>query len=91
MGRSVIGGTVTVVTECNFGSNSLVVLLGGTGRREKYLVEKEIIEIKIIKGGIFTWLNCRVKITNLVLDRSSIELQFRKRESGCKNKRTICS
>ena len=57
------------MTECNCGSNSLLELLGGTGWREKYLVEKGIIKIEIMTGGIFTWLNCRVKITNLELDR----------------------
>ena len=36
-------GIVTVVTECNCGSNSVVDLLGGTGWREKYLVQKGII------------------------------------------------
>jgi hypothetical protein len=44
----VIGGTVRVVTECNCGSNNLVVWVRGTGWRDKYLVEKGIIKIKIM-------------------------------------------
>ena len=57
-----IGGNVTVVTECNCGSKRFVELLGGTGWREKYLVEKGIIEFEILKGANLTWLYCRVKI-----------------------------
>jgi hypothetical protein len=66
----VIGGTVTVVTECNCGSKSLVELLGGTGGREKHLVGKGLIKIKIMPDGILTWLYCRVEITNLLPDTS---------------------
>jgi hypothetical protein len=55
-GQSVIGGNVTVVTDCNCGSKSLVDLLGGTGWREKYLVEKVIIEFEILGGAKLTWL-----------------------------------
>jgi hypothetical protein len=46
-----------------------VELLGVTGWREKYLVEKGIIKTKIMTGGKFTWLYIRVKITNLEIDR----------------------
>ena len=84
-----IGGTVRVVTECNSGSTSSVGWVGDTGRREKYLVEKGIIKIKIMRVGIFTWLYCRVKLTNLELDRRSIELQFRERGSGYKTKNNL--
>jgi hypothetical protein len=39
-GTSVIGEIVSVVTQCNCGTNSLVDLLGATEWRGKYLDEK---------------------------------------------------
>ena len=69
-GRSVIGGIVTVVTECNCGSNSVVDLLGGTGWRKKYLVEKGITKIKIMTGGKLTSLYCWVKLPNIEPDKT---------------------
>ena len=62
---SLIGGTVTAVTECNCRSNSLVEWVGFTEWREQYLVDQDIIKIKTMTGGKLTWLYCRVKVPNM--------------------------
>jgi len=45
-------------------------LLGGTGWREKYLVEKGITKIKIMTGGKLTSLYCWVKLPNIEPDKT---------------------
>jgi len=47
---SLIGGTVTAVTECNCRSNSLVEWVGFTEWREQYLVDQIIIKIETMTG-----------------------------------------
>ena len=64
-GKLVIGGTVTAVTECNCGSNSLVGWVGFKEWRAQYLVDQDIIKIKTMTGGKLTWLYCRVKVPNM--------------------------